>query len=60
VHVPALDRDVRVVGAGYRLGGQAVPVTAPPPSLGEHTRAVLGEAGFSAAEIEALAAGGVI
>jgi CoA:oxalate CoA-transferase len=60
VHVPALDRDVRVVGAGYRLGGQAVPVTAPPPSLGEHTRAVLGEAGFSAAEIEALAEGGVI
>ncbi|MDR3532053.1 MAG: CoA transferase [Rhodopila sp.] len=60
VHVPALDRDVQVVGAGFRLGGEAMPITAPPPALGEHTRAVLAEAGFDAAEIAALAEAGVI
>ena len=60
VHVPALNRDVRIVGAGYRLGGEAMPVTAPPPALGEHTRAVLAEAGFSGADIAALADDGVI
>jgi len=60
VHVPALDRDVRVVGAGFQLGGRALPVTAPPPALGEHSRTVLAEAGFSAAEIAALADEGVI
>ena len=37
VHVPSLERDVQVVGAGYKLGGKAVPITAPPPALGEHT-----------------------
>ena len=60
VHVPALDRDVQVVGAGYKLGGKAVPITAPPPSLGEHTDAVLAAAGFSAAEIDGLRADGVV
>ena len=60
VHVPALDRDVQVVGAGYRLGGQAVPVTAPPPSLGQDTRTILSQAGLTLAEIDDLAASGVI
>jgi CoA:oxalate CoA-transferase len=60
VHVPALDRDVQLVGAGFRLGGQAVPLTAPPPALGEHTRAVLSESGFTDTEIAALASEGVI
>jgi itaconate CoA-transferase len=32
----------------------------PVPALGEHSRAILGEVGYSAAEIEALAAGGAI
>ena len=60
VHVPALDRDVQVVGAGYRLGGQAMPVTAPPPSLGQDTRTILSQAGLTPAEIDDLAASGVI
>jgi formyl-CoA transferase len=60
VHVAALGRDVQVVGAGYQLGGQALPLTLPPPALGEHTAAILAEAGFGAAEIADLAEEGVI
>jgi len=60
VHVPALERDVQVVGAGYQLGGKPLPITAPPPSLGEHTEAVLLAAGFSSAEIAALRNEGAI
>jgi crotonobetainyl-CoA:carnitine CoA-transferase CaiB-like acyl-CoA transferase len=60
VHVPALDRDVQVVGAGFRLGGNAIPVTTPPPALGEHTRNVLTDAGFTEAEIATLSKDGVI
>ena len=45
VHVPALGRDVQVVGAGYKLGGKALPITAPPPELGEHTGEVLAAGG---------------
>lgn len=60
VHIPALDRDVQVVGAGYRLGGMAVPVSAPPPTLGEHTRVVLNSAGVTDAEIDGLLESGVI
>jgi formyl-CoA transferase len=60
VHVPALDRDVQVVGAGYHLGGKPLPITAPPPSLGEHTEAVLLSAGFNTADIAALRSDGAI
>jgi CoA:oxalate CoA-transferase len=60
VHVPRLEREVQVVGAGYKLGGQAVPITAPPPSLGEHTDEVLRAAGYSDGAIAALRQEGVI
>ena len=60
VHVPRLERDVQVVGAGYKLGGKAVPITAPPPSLGQHTDDVLRAAGYSEADIETLRAEGVV
>jgi formyl-CoA transferase len=60
VRVPALNRDVQVVGAGYKLHGQALPITLPPPALGEHTQEVLSAAGFSAAEIASLQADGAI
>jgi crotonobetainyl-CoA:carnitine CoA-transferase CaiB-like acyl-CoA transferase len=55
-----LDRDVRVVGAGFQLGGAPVPIDAPPPTLGEHTEVILRGLGVDAAELEQLRANTVI
>jgi CoA:oxalate CoA-transferase len=60
VPVPALDCDVRVVGAGFHLGGAPVPIDAPPPTLGEHTEAVLRGIGCGPADLEQLRTDGVI
>jgi crotonobetainyl-CoA:carnitine CoA-transferase CaiB-like acyl-CoA transferase len=60
VHVRRLERDVQVVGAGYKLGGKSVPITALPPSLGEHSDDVLRAAGYSDADIETLRAEGIV
>lgn len=54
VFAPGLGRDVQIVGAGYQLGGRPVPITAPPPVLGQDTEAVLRAAGYSDAGIAAL------
>jgi crotonobetainyl-CoA:carnitine CoA-transferase CaiB-like acyl-CoA transferase len=42
------------------LSGERLPLRAPPPSLGEHTHALLRDLGYSDAEIDALRADGVI
>lgn len=42
------------------LGGARLPLRTPPPSIGEHTRDVLGELGYSKADIEALLRDGVV
>ncbi len=60
LHVPALDRDVQVVGLGFQLGGKPVPIAMPPPALGEHTDAVLRDLGCSDADIATLRADGAI
>jgi len=60
VHVPALDRDVQVAGAGFQLGGKPVPIEAPPPVLGEHTAEVLRGLGYDDTELQRLRVDGVI
>jgi crotonobetainyl-CoA:carnitine CoA-transferase CaiB-like acyl-CoA transferase len=42
---------IKVVGSGFRLEHNGGSIERPPAKLGEHTDEVLGEAGYSAAEI---------
>jgi crotonobetainyl-CoA:carnitine CoA-transferase CaiB-like acyl-CoA transferase len=42
---------IKVVGSGFRLEHDGGSIERPPAKLGEHTDEVLGEAGYSAAEI---------
>ena len=42
---------IKVVGSGFRLEHGGGSVDRPPATLGQHTDEVLGEAGYSAAEI---------
>jgi formyl-CoA transferase/CoA:oxalate CoA-transferase len=44
----------RVIGAPIKMSNTPASVRTPPPMLGQHTDAVLGELGYSAAEITAL------
>jgi crotonobetainyl-CoA:carnitine CoA-transferase CaiB-like acyl-CoA transferase len=47
--------DLRVVGTPLNLDGVRPTSSRPPPRLGEHTEQVLGELGYSAEEVDALA-----
>ncbi len=58
--MPGVDQPVTVPGVGFKLADSGQKVTAPPPRLGEHSREVLARFGYSAADIDALAAEGVI
>ncbi len=61
VEVPTSDGvPVRVISQPVRLSRTPAGVTAAAPGWGEHTDEVLREAGFDAAEIDALRAGGAI
>jgi crotonobetainyl-CoA:carnitine CoA-transferase CaiB-like acyl-CoA transferase len=51
---------MRLVGSGFRLAHGSPGIDRPPPTLGEHTEEILGEAGYVPSEIEALRARGVI
>ncbi len=51
---------VRLLGLPIKLSRTAGDATRPAPALGEHTEAILGEAGFSAPEIAELLASGAI
>ena len=52
--------DVPLVASPMRFGGQALPVTTPPPLLGEHSDAILAELGYARADIDALRSAEVI
>jgi crotonobetainyl-CoA:carnitine CoA-transferase CaiB-like acyl-CoA transferase len=51
---------MRLVGAGFRLAHGSPGIEREPPTLGEHTEQILGEAGYGPTEIEKLRADGVI
>ncbi len=52
--------DTRMALLPIALDGERLPVRQGPPALGEHTRALLAELGYEAAQIEALHADGVV
>ena len=51
---------IKVVGSGFRLEHGGGSVERPPATLGQHTDEVLGEAGYSAAEIASMREGKVV
>jgi len=51
---------IKVVGSGFRLEHNGGSVERPPAKLGQHTDEVLGEAGYSAAEIAEMRAAKVL
>jgi len=52
---------IRVIGTPLKLSGTPAAVRTPPPALGQHTRAILGnDVGLKASEIESLLHAGVI
>ncbi|RTL66302.1 MAG: CoA transferase [Hyphomicrobiales bacterium] len=51
---PGVDRPVAVVRSGFRLASGDPQATFPPPLLGADTQSILGEIGYSDADIEAL------
>ena len=52
--------DTHVALLPITLGGARLPLRGPPPALGEHTDTLLGELGYSGAEVAALRAAGVV
>ena len=57
---PGVNRDIRVLRTGIKLDGQAPAVTAPPPTLGQHTQDILRELGYDEAAVAAFQAEGSI
>ncbi len=58
--VPHIGKDAPLVRAPVELGGAPADIRNPPAAIGAHNAEVLGELGYSAEEIAALEAGGVI
>ena len=59
VEHPVLGRTTQV-GLPFELSATPASIRTAPPLLGEHSDEILAEVGYSAAEIAALRAGGVI
>lgn len=52
--------EVHTVDVPLRLGATPGSIRRPPPRVGEHTREILLESGYSAAEIDRLLSSGVV
>lgn len=53
---PGVGRDIKLARTGYKIDGKPASVDAPPPTLGQHARDILGELGYDAEDIEKLKA----
>jgi len=53
-------RNYRVPGVGFKLAGDSMAATAPPPRLGQDTEAVLADLGYDDPHIARLLADGVV
>lgn len=51
---PGVGRDIRVLRTGMQIDGATPAVDSPPPTLGQHSREILAELGYTAADIDAL------
>jgi crotonobetainyl-CoA:carnitine CoA-transferase CaiB-like acyl-CoA transferase len=58
--VKSVARDVTVLSAPFRLAHDGPQPTSPPPLIGEHSDAILGELGYSADDIRRLRDAGVV
>lgn len=58
--VKGVERDVTVLSAPFRLAHDGPELTTPPPLIGEHSDAILGELGYSAADIQRLRSAGAV
>ena len=59
-NVPAYGGDLTVPVMAFKFAHGGPQVTSPPPGFGEHNDEVLGQLGYSAADIKAMRAEGVI
>lgn len=57
---PLVDKDISVVRSAVKINGQAPQVDTPPPTLGQHTNAILTQMGYSDSDIAELKQAGVI
>ncbi len=58
--IPGLDHAVTVVRAGFKVSGRPAEAASPPPTLGQHTDALLAELGYAASEIDRMRAEGAL
>ena len=58
--VKGVERDVTVLSAPFRLGHDGPTLNSPPPLIGEHSDAILGELGYNRDDIQKLREAGVV